>query len=99
MTSHSCLLHKTCTVNILSTFLWLLSFGENPLLSPGDHIDFSLSFKLFVSLLMFDSAVAVIKIFRVKELSIEILFKSANKILLILERKFKNSLIEKKKKK
>lgn len=47
---------------------------------------------------MFDSAVAVIKIFRVKELSIEILFKSANKILLILERKFKNSLIEKKKK-
>lgn len=98
MTSHSCLLHKTCTVNILSTFLWLLSFGENPLLSPGDHIDFSLSFKLFVSLLMFDSAVAVIKIFRVKELSIEILFKSANKILLILERKFKNSLIEKKKK-
>lgn len=46
---------------------------------------------------MFDSAVAVIKIFRVKELSIEILFKSANKILLILERKFKNSLIEKKK--
>lgn len=81
MTSHIFLLHKPCAVNILFTLLWLLSFGGKPSLNPGEHIDFPLSFKLFVSLLIFDSAVIVIKISRVKELSIEILFKSENKIL------------------
>lgn len=43
---------------------------------------------------MFDSAIAVIKIFRVKELSIEILLKSANPA--VLDRKSKSSMVLKK---